>query len=86
MSDFMSPRGEKKAGGRPAMADELKRQTLTCRVAPETKHWLDTQKEQVGKGIGELVDLAVETLQKHPEEFPMDTTIEEASSDEPESN
>jgi hypothetical protein len=77
MSGFMSPRGEKKAGGRPAIAEELKRQTLTCRVAPETKQWLESQKEQGGKGIGELVDLAVEVLQKHPDELPPEAETEE---------
>ncbi len=64
----MSPRGGWRGGGRPAISDDLKRQTLTCRVAPETKVWLENQKAEADKSIGELIDLAVEVLQKHPEE------------------
>lgn len=66
----MSPRGEKRAGGRPPIAEEMKRQNLVCRVAPETKLWLEEQKSETDKSIGELVDRAVEVLQKHPEEIP----------------
>lgn len=67
----MSPRGEKRAGGRPPIAENKKRQNLVCRVAPETKLWLEGQKAETDRSIGELVDRAIEVLQKHPEEsFP----------------
>ena len=74
----MSPRGEKKAGGRPPIAEELKRVTLTCRVKPETKQWLENQKITIEKGIGEIVDQAIEVLQQHLDKFPLDA-IEEGA-------
>lgn len=72
----MSPRGGWRGGGRPTIPDEQKRQTLTCRVSPDTKQWLEEQKQQTSMGIGELVDLAVEVLQKHPDELPPDIETE----------
>lgn len=50
------PRGEKKAGGRPPIAEELKRVTLTCRVKPETKQWLESYKNNASLSIGEILD------------------------------
>lgn len=73
----MSPRGGWRGGGRPAIPEEQKRQTLACRVSPTTKQWLEEQKTQTGKGIGEIVDLAVEILQNHPEELPPGAETEE---------
>jgi len=60
----MSPRGEKRAGGRPPKRENEKRQTLTCRVAPETRACLEELKHQSGQSIGDLIDDAVNVLRK----------------------
>jgi hypothetical protein len=59
------------------------RNTLTCRIKESNRQWLLSEKERAGKGIGELVDLAVEVLQKHPEELPPDAEMEENEESEP---
>ena len=41
--------------GRPRMSDDEKRVMLQARVAPETKNWLDKQKESTGKIIDRMV-------------------------------
>lgn len=72
------PRGEKRAGGRPPKSPNEVRQTLNCRVKPSTNEKISAFKEQTGCSIGELVDLAVEVLQKHPDELPPAVVEEES--------
>jgi transposase len=57
----MSPRGEKKAGGRPPKAPEEQRKQLNTRVAPETLEFLEAEKDRTGVSIGKVVDHIVKT-------------------------
>ena len=67
------PRGGWRGGGRPPKTKGVKRTLLGCRVKDEVRNWLYSEKERTGYSIGELVDLAVETLQKCPEKLPITT-------------
>jgi len=72
----MVTRGGKRDGaGRPRKDDGLRRH-FGCRLKEDNIEWIQSEKERTGCSIGELVDLAVEVLQKHPEELPPDAVIE----------
>lgn len=68
----MTRGGKREGSGRPLKNANGVRHTLTCRVKESNRLWLYQEKERTGKGVGDLVDLAVEVLQKHPEELPAD--------------
>jgi len=77
----MSPRQKKHAGGRPSLPVELRRVTLTCRVTQETKYWLMQYKNDFNKGIGELIDIAIDNLKEHPNLKSLLTSINEHTTD-----
>lgn len=62
----MARGGIRPGSGRPFKKADAKRDTLTCRVDPDVRAWLVTEKDRTGKSVGELVDYAVETLQDSP--------------------
>ena len=74
----MSPRGEKKAGGRPPLITkgQKARQTLNCRVDADLYDWIKAQSERSGVSLGELTDLAFTIMQEHPERWPADKAEE----------
>ncbi|WP_373531205.1 hypothetical protein [Vampirovibrio sp.] len=70
----MTRGGKRDGAGRPTRSDKEGKQpkvVLSCRVEAETLAFLDSEKQRTDRSIGELTDLAVFLLQKHPEEsFP----------------
>ena len=60
----MSKRGGFRGGVKPRLSDNLKRQSLSCRVKPETKVYLGLIKDETYQSVGELVDTAVELLKE----------------------
>ena len=67
------PRGGWRGGGRPKKDEGTVRELLGCRVKSPVKDWLYSEKERTGRSVGEIVDVAVELLQEHPERL----TVEE---------
>lgn len=67
-----SGRGGKRAGsGRPAKKGSTKIRTV--RLKEKNANWLESEAYRTGRGQGDIVDLAIETLQEHPEKhFPKD--------------
>ena len=55
-------RGGYRGGVKPTLSESLKRQSLSCRVSPEIKEWLETQRDTSNKSLGELVDQAVHKM------------------------
>lgn len=74
----MSPRGDKKAGGRPAKPEDEHRKQLNTRIAPETMDLLEAEKERTGKSIGKVVDAMALVYLAHPEEHLSAPVNEEA--------
>lgn len=73
----MSPRGGDRGGRRPLKTEGDPRLSFTCRIKESNKNWIKSESERTGWSIGELADLAVEILQKHPEELPPDAETED---------
>lgn len=67
----MSPRGGWRGGGRPKLENKglRPRQSLNCRIDADIHDWIKQQSEQTGLSVGELTDLAFESLQEHPEKL-----------------
>ena len=69
----MTPRGGKREGaGRPTREDKEGKQPkviLSCRVEQETKDFLQAEEARTGWSIGQVIDLAISTLQEHPEKL-----------------
>lgn len=63
-------RGGWRGGGRPPKTAGVKRILLGCRVKEDIRQWLYAEKDRTGQSVGELVDLAVEVLQEHPDRLP----------------
>ena len=59
--------GARKGAGRPSLPDSDRRKTLNVRVKTETSVWLHAERERFGLSMGELVDIAIELLQEHPD-------------------
>jgi hypothetical protein len=71
------PRGGWRGGGRPPKAEGIKRDLLGCRVLPENKAWLYAERDRTGKSVGEIVDLAIDTLQASPKKQFPDAPVDE---------
>jgi len=57
--EFHMSRGGYRGGVKPTLPESLKRQSLSCRVSPEIKEWLEVQRDSSNKSLGEIVDQAV---------------------------
>jgi hypothetical protein len=68
--DFMSPRGGWRGGGRPPKEEGQLREHFGCRIKAANLTWLQETRERTVLSAGEIVDLAIELLQAHPEELP----------------
>jgi len=73
----MTRGGARKGSGRKAKTQKEKRHPLNCLASYQTVVWINSERERTNKSIGELVDLAVEVLQEHPEKLPPDAMTEE---------
>ena len=67
--------GKRKGAGRPRKSDEA-RLHFACRMKESNRQWIKTESERTGWSMGEIADLAVEVLQKNPEELPADPESE----------
>ena len=67
--------GKRKGAGRPRKSDEA-RLHFACRMKESNREWIKTESERTGWSMGEIADLAVEVLQKNPEELPADPESE----------
>lgn len=67
--------GKRKGAGRPRKSDEP-RLHFACRMKESNREWIKTESERTGWSMGEIADLAVEVLQKHPDELPPDGETE----------
>lgn len=73
----MTRGGARKGAGRRQRTPEEKRHPLNCLVSFQSLAWVQSERERTGYSAGELVDLAIEILQKHPEELPPDVETED---------
>lgn len=73
----MTRGGARKGAGRKVASDENKRHPLNCLVAYQTQTWVKSESQRTGYSAGEIVDLAVETLQQNPDRLPPDMQVEE---------
>lgn len=66
----MTRGGKREGAGRPRKSNEA-RIHFGCRIKETNAEWIQSEKLRTGKSVGEITDLAIEVLQKHPEEsFP----------------
>lgn len=72
--------GKRKGAGRPRKSDEP-RLHFACRMKESNREWIKAESERTGYSMGELVDVAVEVLQEHPENLPPDA-IEEGEEED----
>lgn len=63
----MTRGGKREGAGRPRKSEEA-RVHFGCRLKETNAEWIQAEKERTGKSAGEIADLAIELLQKHPEE------------------
>ncbi len=66
---FESGRGGTRPGaGRKAKKGPTKLRSVRLKVA--NADWLENKSDEIGISQGDIVDLAIEVLQKHPKELP----------------
>ena len=81
----MSPRGGDRGGRKPKLSEKglRSRQSLNCRIDADIFDWIKAQSESTGLSVGELTDLAFETLQEYPEKLTLqENEAQEALSDD----
>jgi len=60
------PRGGYRGGVKPKLPNSKKRMHVTCRLKPENKEWIESQKYLSSKSVGEIIDMAIEILKLSP--------------------
>lgn len=71
------PRGGNRPGSGRKLKDDAPREVLNCRVRKDTKDWFTSERERTGRSLGELVDLAADTLQASPKKQFPDAPVDE---------
>ncbi len=73
----MAPRGGDRGGRRPLKTQGDPRLSFTCRIRESNRNWIKQEAERTGWSVGELTDLAIESLREQPEKLPPDLSTDE---------
>lgn len=80
----MARGGHRVGSGRPLKEENVRREPFSCRLKRGNIEWMRQQREQTGMSAGEIVDFAIDEIQKQGITLPISQKVDdlEAGTDE----